>query len=167
MRSLAEEIDTNVFNGCLHSVEAECLAFDVHLVDQVVDLALVTLKPWVDVGLVDVDRALLARHDEVQVDCEAHPGVERYPVEDEVELRLNQQEDRQGGPVHEPWCKVGGIAGADSFVGGEDGEEDGGDGAGGRVSRAYTFGSLYKTPSLTYVRMSAMKPNMVSCSARG
>lgn len=90
MWSLTEEVDTDVLNGCLHSVEAECLALDVHLVNQVVDLALMALEPWVDVCLVDVDRALLARHDEVQVDCEAHPGVERYPVKDEVELRLNQ-----------------------------------------------------------------------------
>lgn len=73
MGSLAEEVDADVFDGGLDGVEASCLAFDVEVRDQVVDLALVAFKPWVDVGLVDVDGALLAGHDEVEVKTQAHP----------------------------------------------------------------------------------------------
>lgn len=93
MRRLAEEVDANVLDGSLHGIEAGSLALGVYLVDQVVDLALMRLEPWVDVSLINVDGALLARHDEVEVQCKAHPGVERHPVENEVELRLNHEEE--------------------------------------------------------------------------
>ena len=134
MRRLAEEVDTDVFDGGLDSIEAGSFALGVDLMDQVVDLALVRLKPWVDVGLVDVNGALLARHDEVKVQCKTHPGVERHPVKNEVELRLNHEEEREGCPIHEPWCEVGGVACTDGFVGGENWKEDRGDGAGWNVS---------------------------------
>ena len=92
MRSLAEEVDTDVFDGRLHGIEASSLAFGVHLMDKFIDLALVRLEPWVNVGLVDIDGPLLAWHDEVEVQAKTHPRVEGHPVKDEVEVRLNQQE---------------------------------------------------------------------------
>jgi len=121
---LTKEVDPNVFNGSLHSVEAGSFAFGVNLVDEFVNLTLVRLEPWVNVDLVEVDRALFAWHDEVEVQTETHPGVEGYPVEDEVEVRLNQQEQRESHPVHQPWRKIGGVTSTDSFVGGVDGKED-------------------------------------------
>ena len=134
MRRLAEEVDADVLDGRLNSIETGSLALGVDVVDQVVDLALVGLKPWVNVGLVDVNGALLARHDKVEVQCEAHPGVEWYPVENEVELRLNHEEEREGRPVHQPWCEVGWVTCADGFVRGEDWKENRGDGAGEEVN---------------------------------
>jgi len=92
VRRLAEEVDADVFDGSLNSIEASSLALRVYLVDEVVDLTLVRLEPWVDVGLVDVNGALLTRHDQVKVQRKAHPGIEWHPVENEVELRLNDEE---------------------------------------------------------------------------
>jgi len=66
------------------------------------------------------------------VDTKAYPGVEGNPIEYEVQLALDEQEEGEGGPVHKPWREVGRVGGAEGFVGGEDGEEDGGDRAGGR-----------------------------------
>lgn len=127
MRSLAEEVDADVLDGGLNGVQARCLAFGVKFGNQVINLPFMAFQPRADVGLVDVDGALFAGHDEVEVHTETHPRVERYPVEDEVQVRLDQEKHRQGGPVHEPWCKVGGVAGLNGLVGGEDGEENGGD----------------------------------------
>lgn len=124
MRSLAEEVDTDVFDGRLHGVKASGLAFGVYLMDEFIDLALVRLEPGVDVGLVDVDGALLAWHDEVEVQAETHPRVEGHPVKDEVEVRLYQQKQRKGDPVHQPWRKVSWIASTDSLVRGIYGKED-------------------------------------------
>ena len=73
---------------------------------------------------VDVDRALLPGKDEVEVDAQSDPGVEGDPGEDEVELAFDEEEEGEGGPVHEPWCQDGGVGGAEGLVGGEDGEED-------------------------------------------
>jgi hypothetical protein len=75
-------------------------------------------------------------------------------------LRLNHEEEREGGPVHKPWCEIGGIASADGFVRGEYWKEDRGDGAGRKVNG---MSRLEDTTWTTYVRMSAMKPNMVRC----
>lgn len=59
-----------------------------------------------DVFLIYEDTTLLAGCDKVEMDEETHPRVERDPVEDEVELALNEEEEGEGGPVHEPWCEV-------------------------------------------------------------
>ena len=91
-----------------------------------------------DILFINPHTSLLAWKDEVEVDAEANPGVEGDPVEDEVELGLDEEEERERRPVHEPGCQDGGVAGAEGFVGGEDGEEDGGYGAVGvRVSVRY------------------------------
>lgn len=116
MGSLAEEVDADVFNSRLHSIEASGLSFGMDLMDEFINLALVRLKPWVNVSLVNVDGTLLAWHDEVEVQSKTHPRVEGHPVKDEVEVRLNQQEQRKGDPVHQPWCKIGRIASTDSLV---------------------------------------------------
>ena len=79
MRRLAEEIDADVLDGGLNSIEAGGLALGVYLMNQVVDLALMRLQPRVDIGLVDVNGALFAGHDEVEVQCKTHPGVEWHP----------------------------------------------------------------------------------------
>lgn len=60
------------------------------------------------------------------MDEEAEPGVEGDPGQDEVEGVLDEGEEREGYEVHEPWREEGGIRGVEGFVGGEDGEEDGG-----------------------------------------
>lgn len=89
------------------------------------------LQERVDVVLVDHRGALLPRRDEVAVDGEPDPGVEGHPVEDEVELGFGEEEEGEGRPVGEPFGEEGGVVGAEGFVGGEDWEEDGEDGAGG------------------------------------
>lgn len=79
--------------------------------------------------LVDEDAALLTWRNEVKVDDEADPAIEGDPVQDKVELVLDEEEDAQGGPVHEPWGKKARVGGAEGFVGEEDGQEDGEEGA--------------------------------------
>ena len=114
----------HIFIGLLEHVKTGGLGFGVRGADCLVDLALVLFEEWVDVLLVKHDGALFPWSDEVEVYAEADPGVEGNPGEDEVELRFNREEEREGRPVHEPWCEEGGIASADGFVGGENGEED-------------------------------------------
>ena len=63
------------------------------------------------------------------MDAETDPGVEGDPVEDEVELGFDKQEEGERCPVGEPFGEEGGVVGAEGFVGGEDGEEDGEEGA--------------------------------------
>ena len=119
----------HVFPASLDGIQPGFFSSRVAFGDHAVDLAFVFFEEGVDVFLVDEDGALFARQHEVEVDAEADPGVEGHPGEDEVELRFDEEEEREGGPVHQPWrqdCRVGG---AEGFVGGEDGEEDGGDGA--------------------------------------
>ena len=111
-----------------------------------------------DVFFVDVDAALLAGEDEVEVQAEADPGVEGDPGEDEVELGFREEEEGERCPVHEPGGEDGGVGGAEGFIGGEDGEEDGGYRAGSMcVSDGVDLGGWGRA----HVRMSAMKLNMV------
>lgn len=62
--------------------------------------------------------------DEIEVDEESKPGVERYPGEDEVEGVFNDVYEREGDEVHEPWCEDGWVRGLQGFVGHEDREEN-------------------------------------------
>lgn len=48
---------------------------------------------------------------------------------------LDERHTADNDPVHQPWCQLGGVVGLEGFVGGEDGEEEARDGAGGAVSR--------------------------------
>ena len=91
---------------------------------------------------------------------ETNPGVEGHPIKDEVELAFDKEEEGEGGPVHEPWGEDGGVGGAEGFVGGEDGEEDGSYGAGIGVAVSGWIGG--RGWGQRYVRMSAMKPNMLA-----
>ena len=52
-------------------------------------------------------------------------GKGAIPVEDEPCPRLKQRHARKDNPVHQPWRKLGRVRGAQGFVGGEDGEENG------------------------------------------
>lgn len=79
----------------------------------------------VNVGLIDPDATLLTGGNEVEVQAQAEPAVEWNPVEDEVELVLNEEKDAQRRPVHEPWRENAGVGSAQGFVGEEDGEGDG------------------------------------------
>lgn len=90
---------------------------------EVVDFALVVVEEGLDVFLVEEGGALGAGEDEVEVQEEAHPGVEGDPGEDEVERVLNRVEEHEGDEVDEPWGELGWIGGVEGFVGGEDGEE--------------------------------------------
>ena len=47
---------------------------------------------------------------------------------------LDESEEGEDDPVHEPWRELGGIGSTEGFVGGEDGEEDGKCGPTARVS---------------------------------
>ena len=94
-----------------------------------IDLSLMLFQEWVNVGLVKEDAALLTRCDQIKVDAQPEPAVEGHPVEDEVELVLDQEEDTKRRPVHEPWRKHTRVGSAQGFVGEEDGEGDGEDGA--------------------------------------
>ena len=67
---------------------------------------------------------MFARHDKVKVQTETHPRVKGHPVKYEVEVRFDQQEQRKGDPVHQPWRKIGRIASTDSLVRGIDGKEN-------------------------------------------
>lgn len=56
-------------------------------------------------------------------------GTARIPTEDESKPGLKEQGTSQDHPVHEPWCQECWIRGLESFVGCEDGEEEGWDGS--------------------------------------
>lgn len=75
-----------------------------------------------DVGLVDLGCALLARKNEVDVPAETDPGVKWDPGEDEVKGGLESADDGENDPVHEPWSQLARIGCAESLVGGKDRE---------------------------------------------
>lgn len=83
-----------------------------------------------DVRLVEDLGALRLREDEVGEQAEPEPGVERHPGEQEVGPVVEEGEAGEDDPVHEPGGQLGRVRRAEGFVGGEDGEEDGDDGAG-------------------------------------
>ena len=161
---LTQHLHPDVFYTPLDHIQASGLRFRMTFADSAIDLALVLLQKGVDVLFVEEDGSLLSGQNKVEVQCEAHPRVEWDPIEDEVELRLDQQEEGERGPVHEPWGEHGGIGGAQRFVGREDGEEDGSDGAGvlSVTARPSWDGTYW-----THVRMSAMKPNMAFARVLG
>jgi hypothetical protein len=101
----------------------------VAFTDHGVDLSFVLGEEGVNVGFVDEHTALLSGSNQIEVDTEAEPAVKRDPVQDEVELIFNEEEDAESGPVHKPWCEDTRVGGTKSFVGEEDGKEDGEDGA--------------------------------------
>lgn len=82
-----------------------------------------------DVRLVDETGALGLREDEIREEEEAEIGVEGDPGDDEEGPVLNEGEAGDDDPIHQPWCQLGRIGGAEGFVRGEDGEEDGDDGS--------------------------------------
>lgn len=75
-----------------------------------------------NVGLVDLGCALFAGKDEVDVSAETDPGVEWDPGQDKVKGGLEEVDDGEDDPVHEPWCQLARIGCAESLVGGEDWE---------------------------------------------
>lgn len=99
-RLLTEYVDADVFDGLFHDVQAGALGSVVGVADHAVDLAFMLGEERVDVGLVDEDAALFTWEDQVEVDAEADPRVERDPVEDKVELVLDDKEEGKGRPVH-------------------------------------------------------------------
>lgn len=94
-----------------------------------IDVLFVFGEERVDVGLVDLGCALLARKNEVDVAAETDPGVEWDPGEDEVKGGFEGADNGENDPIHEPWCQLAWIGCAESLVGGEDWEEDRGDNA--------------------------------------
>lgn len=92
--------------------------------DEDIDVVLVVGEEGVDVGLVEEFGALGLREDEVGEDDEAEESVEGEPGEDEVGPVVKEGEEGEDDPVHEPWCELGGVGGAEGFVGSEYGEDD-------------------------------------------
>lgn len=101
--------------------------------DEGLDPRFVLREEGVDVGLVKEARALGLGQDEVGEGEEAEVGVEGDPGDDVPGPGFEEGEEAEGDPVHEPWGQLGGVGGAEGFVGGEDGEEDREEGAGGGV----------------------------------
>jgi hypothetical protein len=136
--------------------------------DESIDLALVLVKERKDVAFVDKYTALLlARNDEIQVHAKSHPAIEWDPAENEIELGFDHEEKTQSCPVHEPWCQDGGIRCAQSFVREEHREEDRSDRATDRVSSWACFIERVEiNKPTTYVRISAMNPNMIATRPR-
>ena len=82
-----------------------------------------------DIGLVEYSRALGLRQDKIGKKCQAEVGIEWEPTDDEIGPIFEEGEEGEDDPVHEPWGKESGIGGAESFIRGEDGEQDGKKGA--------------------------------------
>jgi hypothetical protein len=129
-RRKAHDVDLDPLDGLLHVCKARAPRPLVRVRDEVVNLALVVVQQRLEVLLVQEGGALRAREDQVEVQEEAHPGPEGDPAEDEVEGVFDRREEDQHHEVDEPWCQLGGVRGVEGFVGGEDGEEDGGSDAG-------------------------------------
>lgn len=92
---------------------------------EVVDLTLVLVQEGLDVLLVHERGALRAGHDQVEVDEEANPRVERDPAEDEVEDILDRGEDGEHDEVDQPGRKQRWVGCVQGFVGRKYGEQNG------------------------------------------
>jgi hypothetical protein len=92
---------------------------------EVVDLTLVLVQEGLDVLLVYERGALRARHDQVEVDEEADPRVERDPAENKVEDILNGGEDGEHDEVDQPGRKQRWVGCVEGLVGREYGEQNG------------------------------------------
>jgi hypothetical protein len=124
-RRKAQDVDLDPFDAHAEVGETGGLEAVVALGDEVVDFALVVVEEGLDVLLVGEGGALGTRHDQVQVEEEADPGIEGDPAKDEVEDILDGGEDGQDNKVDEPGREQGGVGRVQGFVRGEDGEEDG------------------------------------------
>lgn len=98
--------------------------------DEDIDVMLVMRKERVHVVLVNEPCALGLGQDEVGEEAEADVGVEGEPADDEIGPVFEEGEEREDDPVHEPGGEECRVGGAERFVGSEDGEEDGEEGAG-------------------------------------
>jgi hypothetical protein len=115
------------------------------LSDQNIDIAFMLDNERLDVGVVDEPGALGLGKDEIGEEEEAEPGVEGKPANDEDGPRLDQEERGENNPVEEPGGQLGGVGGAERFVGGIDGKEDGGYGARGRSDTTRSRGLDQRT----------------------
>lgn len=150
-----EHFCLDIFDSILNVLQACSLRLVVRIGDEGVYLALVGVQPRVEIAAIEIHGALLTGEDEIEMDSEADPGVERRPGQNRVEEGFTGQEEGHGGPVHQPWCELGGVGCADGLVRGEHREEDG---------RCSTRGSQQnergRAGGLPYVSESAMMPNM-------
>lgn len=79
----------------------------------------------VNVFLVDLSCPSFAWPNEVEMEHEPGPRVERNPGQNEGECVLSEEDEGKDDPVHKPWSELGWVGGAKGFVGCEDGKEDG------------------------------------------
>ena len=99
----AQQRALDVGNGVVQVVEAGGPQAVVGVGDQAVDAGLVVCEERVDVRLVQQAGALGLREDEVEQDEEAEGRVEGDEGEDEVGVVIEQGDQRERHPVHEPW----------------------------------------------------------------
>ena len=85
-------------------------------------------KPRIHIPLVDHPCALGLGKDEIAEESKAEERVEGEPGE-EGEKGFEEGEEGEDDEVHEPWDELGRVGGAQGFVGGEDRERDGYEGA--------------------------------------
>ena len=78
----------------------------------------------VDIALVENPRSLGLWEDKVGEHQETEVGVEWDPGENEPCPAVKEAEAGEDHPVHEPWSQLGGIGGAEGFVGCKDREKD-------------------------------------------
>ena len=89
-----------------------------------IDVVLVMCEERMHIYLVEEFCALGLREDEIGKQNQTEECVEGEPGEDEVGPVVEEGEEGQDHPIHQPWRKLSGIGGAEGFVGGEDGKYD-------------------------------------------
>lgn len=76
-----------------------------------VGVMIVVIQERFNVFLIEEGSALRTRQNEVKVEEEAHPRVERDPAKDKIEGILHNHKAREHDKVDEPWGKEGRVGG--------------------------------------------------------
>lgn len=121
----SEHILLHEIDGTFEILQSRSFGTIMGMGDEDLDVRFVVREEWMDVRLVDESSALGLWEYEVGEEEEAEICVEWEPGDHEEGPVLHEGEAGYDDPVHEPWSQLGGVGGAEGFVGGEDGEEDG------------------------------------------
>lgn len=176
MRGQAQNLFTDQINRLIEVLKTQILGAFMTAPDKLFNLAFVLLEERIDVLQIQQAGALSLGEDEIAEEKETDPAIEGEPAAISAVLYritksipsqnkngpgLSEQNNRQDDPVNQPWRQFGGVRGAKSFVGGEDGEEDGNDGAVILARIQFSFGQN------THDSKSAKMPNMMLDCGRG
>ena len=121
---MLEKID-----GTFKILQSDSFGTVMGIGDKSVDIGFMVSQEWMDIRLVNKAGPLSLREDKIREEEEAKIGIERDPGDDEEGPVFNEGEAGNDDPIHQPWCQLRWVGGTKGFVRGEDGEQNGDDGA--------------------------------------